>query len=199
MKKFVLYRLTFPNGKLYFGITTQFKERMRSHKAKEGVCPPSRLAHAIQKYGWASVVVDILHENLDDVDAYALEIKYISEHNTTGVAGYNIAPGGRTKLGCKNSKPSPIKGKKLSEHHRQALIRAKAGKSYSAISSDNSTLYPVICFNHLTGKSFIYKNASVFGNENGINIYTVYNHIYRNSKLLNKHWTVRKYEQAQSI
>lgn len=173
---------------------------MRAHKFKEhGNCPHSRLSHAIQKYGWASVKIDVLHENLLPEEAYVLEIKYIKEHNTLGECGYNIAPGGRTKLGCKNSVPSSMKGKKLSETHRQALINAKVGKDYSAVASDNATIYPVICFNHLTGKSSIYKNASVFGNENGIKIYTVYNHIYRNSKLLNKHWTVRKYGQAQSI
>lgn len=188
-----VYRLVFPNGKVYIGITSRFNIRMRQHKNAVNFSAYKHrpLFHAISKYGWENIKVEILHENLPVQEAYEAEIRLIKEHDSTNIEkGYNVALGGRTRLG-KNKFPSIQIGRKLSEEHRQKLRDAKANKSYAHISSNNSTIYSVVAYNLITKEQTIYRNASVFGREQNISIYTVYNHISRGSRVLAKKWTVR--------
>lgn len=191
-KKFCVYKLTFPNEKLYFGITTQFKQRMRSHAYWEHVLVTSSpIKNAIRKYGWTNIQRIILEEELDAETAYELEKKLIKDYRTQNFEfGYNLADGGRTALGCKHS-TNAAKGRPLKEEHRLNLIKAKAGKSYSVIAGNNSTKYPVIATDLLTGEITRHKNASVFGREMGVPISVVYKHILRNSTRLYKRWQVR--------
>lgn len=192
MKQYCVYKLAFPNGKLYIGITVDFKKRMRSHKHCAVMGGPRPIKHAIHKYGWDSVVPTIVAENLTPEEAYEMEKELIKSYKTQNLDfGYNIADGGRTNLGWK---PNGVwnKGKKLTEAHRQALIKAKKGKSYTTISRKNATLYPVVAVNRYTGEVKKFINATACGEYLGVNPSNVYNHIYRNSKYLIKEWTVRR-------
>lgn len=192
MKQYCVYKLTFPNGKLYFGITVDFKKRMRSHKHCSVVGGSSPIKNAIHKYGWDSITQTILAENLSPEQAYEMERKLIKKHKTQDFAiGYNVADGGRTNLGWK-PKRAWNKGIKLTEAHRNALKEAKKGKDYSDISRKNSTIYPVVAVHRYTGEVKKFINATACGEYLGINPSNVYNHIYRNSKYLIKEWTVRR-------
>ncbi len=189
---FCLYKLTFPNGKYYFGIASDFKRRMRSHKHKEKEVKVSPLHSAIKKYTWDAVKTDVLRENLTPEEAYELEIKHIAEYKTNDLnCGYNLDAGGRTRLGSKNRNPLPYKGKCLSEAHRLNLIAAKSGKDYSEISSKNATKYKILVEDTITKTSETYRNVSCFCKTFKVKPATVYNHIRRKSNLLNKKWKIR--------
>lgn len=82
------------NGKKYVGQTSRF---LRERAGKNG-CQynkSSRFWNAIQKYGWDNFSPEILYDNLTKDEADELEIKTISDLQTTDDKyGYNIALGG---------------------------------------------------------------------------------------------------------
>lgn len=88
----VLYRLTFPNGKAYVGITNDFNRRMNAHRRSANKYPQP-VCRAIAKTGWDNVVREILV-----VGSYAyirqLESLAIVAFNTRIPNGYNVSEGG---------------------------------------------------------------------------------------------------------
>lgn len=211
-KSFCVYKLTFPNGKLYIGITTRFNIRMNSHKHKEKGSSIKPLDNAIRKYGWESVKKEILFHDLCSSDAYDIEKRLIKEFNLTNfMFGYNLDSGGRTRIGSKNKNAAWNKGVKFSDELKLKLSLAKKSPKYRVICSINSTKYSVIAKDVLSGNEYFYKNVTDFCNTNGQKLHTVYNHIRRKSNVLNKRWNVRykekcknkinniKHEQEQSV
>lgn len=63
-----LYRHTFPNGKMYIGITKKTPVDRRWQNGK-GYCHQPKMAHAITKYGWVTVRHDVLLVNLTEQEA----------------------------------------------------------------------------------------------------------------------------------
>jgi hypothetical protein len=186
--------MIFPNGKLYFGITSDVKERIRSHRyAQQGRCPKRSITNAIHKYGWDSVLFEVIHSGLSLNDAEAIETKLIAEHDTQDFSkGYNIASGGRVNKGYKHPNIWS-KGKTASEETRQRQSDAKKNDpNLRERSSKASTKFPVVATNTVTGESLDFINARDCGDYIGVSQYTVYNHIYRNSLLLAKTWNVRR-------
>lgn len=202
---FVVYKLTFPNQKVYIGISSEIAARIRAHKHKEKLSKIHPLVNAIKKYKWKNVVVDYLFKDLQETDACEKEqelIKYYSSNNID--FGYNLDIGGKTRLGSKNKIPSPNKGKALTKEHVNNLIKAKQGKDYSHISSTNATKYSLEARNIITNTIEVYKNVTEFCNKYGYKLQTVYNHIYRNSQKLDKKWKLIyinkiNYEQGEYI
>lgn len=193
--KFILYSLTFANGKLYFGITScGFKKRMREHKHKEKSIDNTKLARAIKKYGWNSVEKKVLHENLSINDAYELEKLYIKNYNTiSDEFGYNLCIGGGTNVGYKHPNIVKYTKEQVAERSKKCSdTKKKNAAFYRGISSDNSTLYPVIAKNIITNKTIEFKNASVCEDILGYRRGRVYDHIRRESKLLDKQWIIRR-------
>jgi len=94
-----LYRLSFPNGKKYIGITSKTaKERFKEH------CAPSNrinaVQHAIHKYGKESVKLTVLAE-CDNWELLNLaEIEAVEKFNTFYPNGYNLTLGGDGALGA---------------------------------------------------------------------------------------------------
>lgn len=89
-----LYELSFPNGKIYLGISVRPKIRWEEHMraARRGSHLP--VHKAIRKYGWASVKRRVLVVGGRDYIA-DLEVKAIAAFG--GVEnGYNIGLGGTT-------------------------------------------------------------------------------------------------------
>ena len=83
-KRYKVYRHTFPNGKVYIGITNQSVERRwrNGHgylwKDKNGRYRQPAIAHAILKYGWENVLHDILFSGLTREEAEKTEIELIA-------------------------------------------------------------------------------------------------------------------------
>ena len=103
MKKGIIYKYTFPNGKIYIGQTTDLDKRHYQHmyyaknaKGKRALCDI-----AIAKYGEPKL--EIIEEIIEDKPhkfKQALneaEVKWINEYNATDRSiGYNIQNGGHT-------------------------------------------------------------------------------------------------------
>ena len=133
-----LYKLDFPNGKSYIGLTfNSIKSRFYSHlyKSNSSNLP---LYNAWRKYGPPDLKVLAVINN-DDV--HNSEIKAISIYKTKFPLGYNLTDGGEGTKGAvasfetrlkisnaKKGKPSPNKGNKYSDEVRRNLSEKLKGR-----------------------------------------------------------------------
>lgn len=88
-----IYKHTFPNGKVYIGQTKQeLQNRFKQGYGYEA-CP--LVWKAILKYGWDSVVTDVIEDNITTLEeANEKECYYIKLYNSTNPNyGYNSAIG----------------------------------------------------------------------------------------------------------
>lgn len=91
----VIYRLSFPNGKSYIGMTERTLDwRLRSHVycAKRG--HRSALYSAIRMYGADAISAEILARGDSRADLQDLERRFIAEFNSRSPGGYNLTSGG---------------------------------------------------------------------------------------------------------
>ena len=109
-----LYRHTFPNGKMYIGITKKTPVGRRWQNGK-GYSHQPKMAHAITKYGWANVRHDVLLVGLTEQEAKFWEQFYIKQFDTVE-NGYNITFGGDGLTGVKRSEATK---RKIGEANRQ--------------------------------------------------------------------------------
>lgn len=89
----IIYRLTFPDGKSYIGMTTHTIEwRLKRHeewaRKRDG-----KLQEAIRKYGMDAVHVEILAE-VPREELAVSEMQAIAKHNTVWPHGLNMSDGG---------------------------------------------------------------------------------------------------------
>jgi len=136
-----------PNGKKYIGIT-KLKVESRWKKG-EGYKSCILFYRSIQKYGWVNVEHKTLYTSLTKEEAEQKEIELISFYKSNNRNyGYNIANGGhvnsvseqtkekisintkkaledpaiRKKISiAQHNRPSPLKGRKLSEEHKSKM------------------------------------------------------------------------------
>jgi hypothetical protein len=88
-----LYKLTFPSGKAYIGITlSTARERLRHHYY--GRSRNYAISNAIKKYGVDAVQIDVLARSDNWDDLCRLECEAIEEHRTRFPGGYNLTGGG---------------------------------------------------------------------------------------------------------
>ena len=93
MNKYTVYKHTFPNGKIYIGITRR-KPSIRWKNGK-GYHSNIYMQNAINKYGWNNVKHEILNIGLTLKEACDLEKKYIKDYKSyIREFGYNIDLGG---------------------------------------------------------------------------------------------------------
>ena len=75
-RKFVVYKHTSPNGKVYIGITSQkLNRRFRDGK---GYYNNKHFYNAIKKYGWDNFSHEVLFDNLTEEEAKLMEQFYIA-------------------------------------------------------------------------------------------------------------------------
>ena len=92
--EYVVYLLTFPNGKKYVGITNNFERRMRQHKHSATTSIVTPLYAAIRKYGFDSITSTIVHRGSRSSAAH-IEIATIRVMNLRDRQyGYNLTRGG---------------------------------------------------------------------------------------------------------
>ncbi|WP_051299894.1 NUMOD3 domain-containing DNA-binding protein [Methylobacter luteus] len=138
----ILYKLTFPNGKSYIGITKySIEHRIKIHIRASRSGRKLAIYNAIRKYGEDSFEVQVLAIAHPD-DLPRLEIEAIREHDTFGPNGYNLTAGGEGTLGrsfivseetkAKISKTTKGRiGRPISEETKQKLRNANLGKKAS--------------------------------------------------------------------
>ena len=114
----IIYKYTNKiNGKVYIGQTIHEKQRICAHKYCYG---ESYFHNAIKKYGFENFEYVIL-ERLDESLLDEREIYWISFYNANDVSfGYNLTGGG-----------DGLRGRKLTEEHKQKLINGKKNKPVS--------------------------------------------------------------------
>jgi len=106
---FTVYKLVFPNDKIYIGITScGFSKRMREHKCKENNGDKTKIGNAIRKYGWGNIDKIVVADNLSKQEACKMEIDLINTFNSIDIRyGYNTALGGEINCGYKVNVTKP--------------------------------------------------------------------------------------------
>lgn len=97
MENYKVYKHTFPNGKVYIGITS--KKNVKERWGENGKYYKGQFVYrAIRKYGWNNIKHEVLFEDLTKDQAEQKEIELIAlyESNKRN-KGYNIQNGGNTQ------------------------------------------------------------------------------------------------------
>ena len=133
-KNYTVYKHTFPNNKVYIGITQQEPEK----RWKNGLgydAHQTLMKRAIKKYGWINIKHEILFTNLSKEEACDKEIELIAFYNSTDKQkGYNVSKGGEGTIGVKPTEESKQKnriahlGKKASLETRKKISESNKGK-----------------------------------------------------------------------
>lgn len=141
-----VYKHTFPNGKVYIGITSQKPEKRWDNgygylgKTRNGEYRQPSMAKAILKYGWSNIQHEIIYNGLNKEDAEKTEIALISKFKSNKKAfGYNIASGGNAtqKLPEETKRKismalsgyrHPLYGKHHSDSTKKKISEAKKGE-----------------------------------------------------------------------
>ena len=133
-KKYYVYKHTFPNNKVYIGITRQEPEKRWKNGLGYNAHQPI-MKRAIKKYGWQNIKHEILFENLTKEQACKKEIELITLYDSTNKQkGYNVSQGGEGTIGVKPTIESKEKnriahlGKKASLETRKKISEAQKGK-----------------------------------------------------------------------
>lgn len=132
----ILYKLTFPNGKVYIGITTEtLPRRVQRHIAYARAHRPYALSAAIRKYGEKSFSAEQIASARSWVDLVDLERIAVQQFNSLCPNGYNMTGGGEGSFRVAPSEEKrkkisqSLSGRKLSEAHRRAVGLAQRGKT----------------------------------------------------------------------
>lgn len=126
----VVYCLTFPDGKRYFGATKQFLPRMSQHK-RSAQNPTNAVSNAILEFGWANVKKEIVSECSDRSELDFMEGWFISLYGSI-YGGYNVQRGRERKISEEEElriRSKCSKGKKrtqeLKDRMRQIFLKKK--------------------------------------------------------------------------
>ena len=132
---FYVYMHTFPNKKVYIGITHQNPNR-RWRKDGIGYKKQTLMYNAIKKYGWDNIEHKILYTNLTKKEAEEKEIELISKYKSNKRKyGYNIANGGNCKETMSNETKEKIRKKLIGNKNAKGNIRTKEQREISRITS----------------------------------------------------------------
>lgn len=134
-----VYRLSFPNGKSYIGITRkQLHQRWKNGLGYQHYMPVRK---AINHYGWDLVTKECLYCGLSREDAESKEIELIAKFNSMNRDfGYNILPGGN--LSRTNVEVSQITRERLSKAGMGRVVTAETKRRIGLKNSgENSSCY----------------------------------------------------------
>lgn len=130
-RRFIVYKHTSPNGKVYIGMTC-LKPIQRWKKDGSGYKSNTHFWGAIQKYGWENFKHEILEENLIQADAEKLEIEQIEKNKSTDKNfGYNIVSGGCVNFPAEETKlkiSKANKGRKWTEEQKAKIAGRDKGR-----------------------------------------------------------------------
>lgn len=132
-KIYSLYKHTFPNGKVYIGITSQPLEKRFENGRGYKKCP--KMHNAILKYGWNNIEHELLKTGMTRPEAEQAEIETIAFYDSVK-NGYNTDHGGnvvgthsietRQKISDGNK---GIKKKSATNERKQKLAEMNKGEN----------------------------------------------------------------------
>lgn len=121
-----LYKLTFPNGKCYIGITTVgAARRYAGHARGAAAGSKTKLYNAWRKHGAPALTTLAI---LEDGELAAAEARAVAAYETYGPRGYNSTPGGDVSPATTPEFSAKMRGNKNavgSKHDRSLAYRAK--------------------------------------------------------------------------
>lgn len=130
-RKWIVYKHTTPNNKVYIGITKQNP----NDRWMKGLGYKAKNRHfwsAIQKYSWDNIEHEILYEELDEFQAKIMEISLIHKYKSNQREfGYNKSEGGEGYSGIKRSEEAKEKDRQLAlerwqnPEYREKCIRGQ--------------------------------------------------------------------------
>ena len=134
-----LYRITFPNGKAYIGITAKTAEvRFKVHKYEARRGSHGVLYDALRKHGVDAVSLETLAELEDWQELCEAERQAIAAHGTRSPTGYNLTDGGdgapkghRFRVGMKHTAEARAKMSRtrVGKYHGTDETRAKLSET----------------------------------------------------------------------
>ena len=133
-ENYSVYKHTFPNGKVYIGITKQ-KPEIRWSGGK-GYYSQIRMKRAIEKYGWDNIKHEVLFTGLTKNEAQEIEIELISKYDSANPKkGYNIDLGGNLRAPLSQEAKEKLRasnlGKTIPKEVRMKISRSTKGvKAY---------------------------------------------------------------------
>jgi group I intron endonuclease len=131
---YTVYKHTFPNNKVYIGITS--KSITRRWRNGEGYRNKQQLIYrAINKYGWDNIKHEMLFTGLTKEQAEQKEIELIKLYNSTDSQyGYNAESGGNVNKTLSESTREKIRlanvGKRHSEDTKRKMSESQKGKRH---------------------------------------------------------------------
>lgn len=99
MRQYMIYKLTFPNGKTYIGQTSNLTVRFYNYRAKTVKRQPY-LYNCLVKYDWDDIIKEIVLTGLSKEEADNQEVKLIAIEKAKGLS-VNIAQGGKSGVAKK--------------------------------------------------------------------------------------------------
>lgn len=135
MRSGIAYKLTFPNGKVYIGITREtLAQRIRRHVSYARSGKPYALSAAIRKHGEESFTAEVVGRGTWE-ELKQMEIELIAQHDSLRGGGYNMTGGGDGSLGVavadstKKKISVALSGRELSATHRRRVGESQKGKT----------------------------------------------------------------------
>ena len=90
-KIFKIYKIQFPNGKVYIGQSVNYKNRWREHLREAARGNDLKIYRAMRKYNITIEAFSIIEDNITSQDeANSKEIYYIKEFNSIKNKGKSI-------------------------------------------------------------------------------------------------------------
>lgn len=118
MGNYTVYRHITPDGKSYVGCTSKTIKERWWEKYNHNLL----FSEAIKRYGWDGMEHEIIAENLDEDEAYKIEIETIKKYKSNDPQyGFNISKGGK----------STYAGLKHTDEYRQKMSKLCKGKLLS--------------------------------------------------------------------
>lgn len=114
-RKYTVYKLTSPEGKVYIGCTS-LKPEYRWNCGRQYI-DNKEMTSDIEMYGWDNFDHEIVASGLNEEDAYHMEQELILRYNSTNRNyGYNKSIGGKARtLGCHYTEETK---RKIGDSHR---------------------------------------------------------------------------------
>lgn len=123
-----IYKITFPNEKIYIGLTTLIPEkRWKQHKLNaKNINRTEYLYNAIRKYKFDNLKFEVIDKAYTREELCELEKKYILEYNSyyNNRKGYNMTYGGNGTSGYKHTEEEKERRRQLYIDNPEERIKA---------------------------------------------------------------------------
>lgn len=142
----ILYKITFPNNKVYIGITTRTLQRRINQHRQQMYKQNNKLQKAFRKYGFDNCKFEILERHINEYFLIESEIFNIWAHDSRWT-GYNSTFGGDGTFGraitkSEREKQSVNSKKRWSDpEYREKMKKVNKGHPKQPIQDQYGTIY----------------------------------------------------------